>query len=186
MSACKHTVSGSLSLPSRGSFHLSLTVLFAIGHMVVFSLMGWSPHVPSEFLVFRRTRCIWALNPFAYKPVTFFGIAFQQSSARVSCSVRYQRDISIPPSGFSVFARHYSRNRFYFLFLRVLRCFSSPGSPLYTIYSCIDNVCLHTLSSLIRISADYWIFAPPRSFSQLVTSFFGAMYQGILRMLFVA
>ena len=31
-SACKHMVSGSLSLPSRGSFHLSLTVLCAIGH----------------------------------------------------------------------------------------------------------------------------------------------------------
>ena len=27
-SACKHRVSGSLSLPSRGPFHLSLTVLF--------------------------------------------------------------------------------------------------------------------------------------------------------------
>ena len=26
--------------------------------MVVFSLMGWSPLIPSEFLVFRRTRCI--------------------------------------------------------------------------------------------------------------------------------
>ena len=26
--ACKHTVSGSISLPSRGTFHLSLTVLF--------------------------------------------------------------------------------------------------------------------------------------------------------------
>ncbi len=30
--ACRHRVSGSLSLPSRGSFHLSLTVLFSIGH----------------------------------------------------------------------------------------------------------------------------------------------------------
>ena len=29
---CGHTVSGSLSLPSRGSFHLSFTVLCAIGH----------------------------------------------------------------------------------------------------------------------------------------------------------
>ena len=29
---CKHRVSGSLSLPSRGSFHLSFTVLCAIGH----------------------------------------------------------------------------------------------------------------------------------------------------------
>ena len=55
LSACKLTVSGSLSLPSRGSFHLSLTVLFAIGHMVVFSLTGWSPCLPSGFLVSRRT-----------------------------------------------------------------------------------------------------------------------------------
>ena len=31
--------------------------------------------------------------------------------------------------GSSDFARHYFRNRSYFLFLRVLRCFSSPGSP---------------------------------------------------------
>ena len=29
---CKHRVSGSLSLPSRGSFHLSFTVLCSIGH----------------------------------------------------------------------------------------------------------------------------------------------------------
>ena len=42
------------------------------------------------------------------------------------------------------------------------------------------------LSSLIRISTDHRIFAPPRSFSQLVTSFFGATYQGILRKPFVA
>ena len=55
MSARKHTVSGSLSLPSRGSFHRSLTVLYSIGHMVVFSLMRWSSHIPSGFLVSRRT-----------------------------------------------------------------------------------------------------------------------------------
>ena len=30
--ACRHRVSGSLSLPSRGPFHLSLTVLYSIGH----------------------------------------------------------------------------------------------------------------------------------------------------------
>ena len=30
--ACRHSVSGSLSLPSRGAFHLSFTVLYAIGH----------------------------------------------------------------------------------------------------------------------------------------------------------
>ena len=51
LSACKHRVSGSLSLPSRGSFHLSLTVLCAIGHWIVFSLGGWSPLLPTGFLV---------------------------------------------------------------------------------------------------------------------------------------
>ena len=54
-SACKHTVSGSFSLPSRGAFHLSLTVLYSIGHQVVFSLRRWASHVPTEFLVFDGT-----------------------------------------------------------------------------------------------------------------------------------
>ena len=35
----------------------------------------------------------------------------------------------IPGLGSSAFARHYLRNHCYFLFLRVLRCFSSPRSP---------------------------------------------------------
>ena len=48
---CRHRVSGSLSLPSRGPFHLSFTVLCAIGHWVVFSLGGWSPRLPARFHV---------------------------------------------------------------------------------------------------------------------------------------
>ena len=40
---------------------------------------------------------------------------------------RYTRGL-----GSSAFARHYSRNHCYFLFLRVLRCFSSPRSPSAT------------------------------------------------------
>ena len=53
--ACKRRVSGSLSLPSRGSFHLSFTVLCAIGHWAVFSLGGWSPRLPTRFHVSRGT-----------------------------------------------------------------------------------------------------------------------------------
>ena len=37
--------------------------------------------------------------------------------------------------GSSLFARRYSGNRFFFLLLRVLRCFSSPGSLCYSMYS---------------------------------------------------
>ncbi len=43
------------SLPSRGSFHRSFTVLYAIGHWVVFRLGGWSPRLPTGFLVSRGT-----------------------------------------------------------------------------------------------------------------------------------
>ena len=94
--------------------------------------------------------------------------------------VRHPIDIATYGLGSSNFARHYFRNRFYFLFLWVIRCFSSPGSLHYTIYSCNDTITLLMVSSLIRISTDLCLFATPRSFSQLVTSFFGAMYQGIL------
>ena len=37
------------------------------------------------------------------------------------------------------FARRYFRNHFCFLFLRLLRCFSSPGSRPYTMDSCMDD-----------------------------------------------
>ena len=189
VSACKLTVSGSVSLPSRGSFHLSLTVLFAIGHVVVFSLLGWSPFLPSGFLVSRRTPDSASLAQyFVYRIVTFFDLPFQVIRLYITILLsrslpQYHYNIGL---GFSDFARHYSRNHFCFLFLRVLRCFSSPGSPYIPIYSVYNNMILLMLSSLIRISTDPKIFAPPRSFSQLVTSFFGAMYQGILRKPFVA
>ena len=108
---------------------------------------------------------------------------FQYSSAT---KTSYLVAVLTPPLGSSDFARHYFRNRFYFLFLRVLRCFSSPGSPRIPMCSEYGNATLLALSSLIRISADLRMFAPPRSFSQLTASFIGAIYQGILREPFVA
>ena len=42
--------------PRRGTFHLSLTVLYAIGCQRVFSLGRWSFRIPSGFLV---SRCTW-------------------------------------------------------------------------------------------------------------------------------
>src|SRR5688572_28319004 len=56
--ACMHTVSGSLSLGVRRSFHRSLTVLSTIGHGLVFSLGGWSPQIRPGFLVPRPTRVL--------------------------------------------------------------------------------------------------------------------------------
>ena len=128
------------------------------------------------------------LQNFVYEGVTRSALPFQviRLFIQILCCSPYPTGITTRGLGFSDFARHYSRNHFCFLFLRVLRCFSSPGSPHTPIYSVHDNTMLLVLSSLIRISTDLKIFAPPRSFSQLVTSFFGAMYQGILRKPFVA
>ena len=41
--------------------------------------------------------------------------------------------------GSSAFARRYLRNRCFFLFLRLLRCFSSPGSLPYVMYWRMDD-----------------------------------------------
>ena len=83
LSACKHMVSGSISLPSRGSFHLSLTVLISIGHQVVFSLTGWSPLIHTRFLVSRTTLESANLNSsFIYRTFTFYGMLSQNISTR--------------------------------------------------------------------------------------------------------
>ena len=125
---------------------------------------------------------------FTYGTFTPFDLPFQVCSSIRSLNFAspYPLHISIKRLGSSDFARHYSRNRFYFLFLRVIRCFSSPGSPRVTIDSLRDTATLLTVGSLIRISADLCSFAAPRSFSQLVASFFGAICQGILPAPFVA
>ena len=73
-----------------------------------------------------------------------------------------------PGLGSSAFARRYSRNHYYFLFLRVLRCFSSPR----WLRHCRCRVA--PAGSPIRTSADLFAFADPRGFSQLVTSFFAS------------
>ncbi len=53
--ACRHTVSGTISLRSRGTFHHSLTVLSTIGHQGIFRLNGWSRQIHTGFLGPRAT-----------------------------------------------------------------------------------------------------------------------------------
>ncbi len=55
--ACKSTVSGSLSLPFRGSFHRSLTVLFAIGHWEYLALRGGPRRFSHRFTNNDLLRC---------------------------------------------------------------------------------------------------------------------------------
>ena len=184
LSACKHTVSGSFSLPSRGSFHRSLTVLYSIGHMVVFSLTRWSSLIPTGFLVSRRTPdtpSLRTISPTGLLP----SLAVLSNTLRISFfvdfGVLYPARITTCGLGSSDFARHYFRNRLFTFFSSGYLDVSVPRVPFYTtIYSLYDTITLLMVSSLIRISTVQCLFATTRSFSQLVTSFFGAMYQGIL------
>jgi hypothetical protein len=75
--ACGLAISCSLSLPSRGSFHLSLTVLCAIGHLGIFSLTRWSSQIHTGFHVPHATREKTRKRIFGYKTITFYGKVFQ-------------------------------------------------------------------------------------------------------------
>ena len=87
--------------------------------------------------------------------------------------------------GSTPFARRYLGYRGFFLFLGVLRCFSSPGIPFIR-YE-FTHECWEFVSAgfPIRKSVDRCVFATPHSFSQLIASFIGSWCQGIHRMLFL-
>ena len=156
----------------------------AIGLSGVFSLCGWCRKIQTGFLRSRPTQGSPACHLLAGtglspspdglpRPFPFTGFhgvgALQPRPCRNTAGL-----------GSFPFARHYSGNHCYFLLLRVLRCFSSPGSPpLSRVSGSLQMGCP------IRKSPDQWLFAPPRSLSQLITSFFASESQGIPHALLV-
>ena len=143
---CRSMVSGSISLSSRSSFHLSLAVLYAIGQPGVFSLTRWSGQIPTTFHGGGGT---WEHIPgrpadFAYGAFTLYGAVFQLlplstgfvtprgvgGPLRICPTTPY--GLRPPPwhpygLGYSPFARRYLGNRIRFLFLGLLKGFTSPG-----------------------------------------------------------
>src|SRR5918996_788456 len=93
--ACKRMVSGTISLPLRGTFHLSLTVLVHYRSPLVFSLAGWSPRIQSGFHV----------SGFTQVPTR------ESREFRLRASNPLRTDFPAFVLGCSPFARHYSGNR---------------------------------------------------------------------------
>ena len=138
--ACRQTVSGSISLPSPGFFspfpHGTGSLSVAREYL---ALEGGPSGFPRGFtcpvvLGYAGQRDQY---DFAYRAFTFYGGSFQ--SLRLSPDLVTLRGspTSAPQPrtglrqsglGYSPFARRYSGNRVFFLFLEVLRCFSSLGS----------------------------------------------------------
>ena len=109
--ACRHTVSGSFHSPPGVLFHFSLTVLFAIGRPAVFSLGGWSPLLPTGFLVSRGTPGTRPLAfPFAYQGFAVCAPPFHAVRLGMMRFVRARYPGAPKGSGLGcvLFARRYS------------------------------------------------------------------------------
>ena len=89
--------------------------LFTIGLSGVFSLGGWSPHIQTGFHVSRPTHLssMYAFRLRGYHPLWLF---FPEHSSK-----------HIKTFGLIRFRSPLLTESLRFLFLRVLRCFSSPG-----------------------------------------------------------
>jgi hypothetical protein len=198
--ACKRTVSDSISLPFRGSFHLSLAVLLRYRWQNVFSLGRWSCRIPTGFLVSRGTWVsIRSPLPFAYRAFTSFGRQFH--------AVRLNKDFVTPakcihpllinpttPIIQRMYALSYNGFRLFPVRSPLLReslLFSfPPGTKMFQFPRCpsalTDDKTLLLPGFPIRISPDLCLLAAPRSVSSLTTSFIGILPQGIRHTLFVA
>ena len=107
--ACRLTVSCSISLPFRGSFHLSLAVLFLYRSHRSISLTRWSSLIHTEFHGLRATRDTVRLLKFSTTGLSPSLVQFSAASFN-----RYSpRHCPTTPStlvdglGLSLFARRY-------------------------------------------------------------------------------
>ena len=106
LTACKRPVSGTISLPSRGTFHHSLTVLCTIGHQVVFRLTKWSWQIHTRFHESRTTR---APHPHHTPPVHLHD-SHALRSAIPDCSTPSNNMRDPPAEGSNMAPQHQTRN----------------------------------------------------------------------------
>ena len=120
---------------------------------------------------------------FAYGAFTRCGALFQVlrlvCRCLLSAVLQPRRCLDTAGLGCCAFARHYLRNHGCFLFLRVMRCFSSPGLP-----GTLCRAAQCAAGCPIRKSVLRRVFAPGHGLSQLVTSFVASESQGILHVPF--
>jgi hypothetical protein len=134
--ACKRMVSGTISLCCSQYFS---PFPYGTGSLSVtneyLALPDGAGCFTQDFSGPALLRILLVHNFFTYRAFTSIACFSTQFGFR-----RFLNAVLQPPAhmeqdlGSSPFARHYSGNHYYFLFLRVLRCFSSPGWPLSVIH----------------------------------------------------
>ena len=148
----------------------------------MFRLGGWSPQLPTGFLVSRGTLDTACCLNFSLTRLSRSSVGLPMPFSKILTihyAVHNPEDIATFGLAFSAFARHYLRNLFWFLFLALLRCFSSGGSPPMPILFNIGWQSIALPGFPIRKSRDQNLCAVPPSLSQLATSFIGSWCQGI-------
>ncbi len=161
-------VSGTISLPLRGTFHLSLTVLVHYRSPLVFSLAGWSPRIRSGFHVSGSTQV------HLREATTLSSTGLLPAAAGLSSPLRLARDFvtlagpgtvrkrcpttpdmqRIPAYTYQVwaispFVRHYSGNRDFLSFPPGTQMCHFPGFPP------------HTLCVQVWVTGSYARWVPP-------------------------
>ena len=187
------------SPPFRGAFHLSLTVLVHYRSPRVFRLGGWSPQLPTGFLVPRGTRVVpWLVkkpSPTGLSPSpTALSRVLRLTPSRILERLGpfhghpHNPQETLAPRPFGLLglgsapsARRYSGHRVCFLFLGVLRCFSSPGSPPWGHSPRDDGASYAPPGFPIRASRAPRARPLPRAFRCLAAPFFGPWHLGIHR-----
>ena len=153
-----------------------------IGLRRVFSLGGWARRIHTGFHVPRATQDTARHTFTSHKGLSPAAAAFSNDVLLVNMSPLLQ---SYNPAGTgipAVWAVPLSLAAtggitFCFLFLRVLRCFSSPGSPPATAGCQVFNL----TGRPIQKSRDQGSLAPPPGLSQLAASFIAFRSLGIHR-----
>ena len=134
--------------------------------MLVFSLTGWCRQIHAGFHRSRATQdthiglikirlqvfhLLWNCFPDSFD--------FLIKLARESY---YPKSVTRLGLGCSAFARHYLRNHCCFLFLRLLRCFSSAGWPSLRIYRVAPFGDLR-IEALLQLPVAFRSFSRPSS-----------------------
>lgn len=153
---------------------------FAIGLTGVFSLAGWARRLQTGFLVSRPTQdtampCLASRT--GLSPST--GRLSNRFCSQFKCNVAVLQPLhcvattqvwAVPRSLATTWGI-----TFCFLFLRVLRCFSSPRWPHHWVVIRTSGC----VGCPIRASMDQRSFAPPHGFSQLIAPFVASVSLGI-------
>ena len=121
--------------------------------------------------VHRYSGSCCSLLIFAYVALTLFGCPSHDIllTIRVASAVRNPGYIAIPGLASFPFARRYLGNRCFFLFLLLLRCFSSEGFLCIAMYSlCSDTVLPYRVSPFghLRVYGYLLLTAAFRSLSR--------------------